>query len=489
MTLGLSKSFRRQKKSDERWRMSELLEKVEVKKFSMKSLNGAMWKTWTADLSWYQTLVFRKSAFDFEVKSRRKPSSVWRTRASSFDPFVAVLFYPDCWTIDENFKDWNTWRELLQVDGVEGGLEWNLAADHQKWEAPAPLLPRFLPTATSKMNDSTIKLGDYLLNRLSQLGTKSVQGVPGDFNLGFLDLVEDHKEVEWVGNANELNAAYSADGYARTLNRLKPSVSALVTTFGVGEVSWLSSDTDWEASTLRPSHPHLWPRLPFSPNPEVVRSQRSFWSFIWKSASRPHRWKSSHLSPGERSSPSSHPRRWKVCNTVAGPRRLSFMYDSVPFFPSTYVSVDRYHVFESVGKSLSTASAILGEHAFEDCGKEIDRVLTRAVVEVSLDWVGSLWVLTDASLSVVHPLTSTYHLSFSLSSSGKTSLHLSSNELCSCQNFFQSSLHSAFNFSSSKRLRSREFRFKRDVEQDQSSERSFDPSRCMYNQTWSRQGD
>jgi len=61
------------------------------------------------------------------------------------------------------------------------------------------------------------------------------------------------------------------------------------------------------------------------------------------------------------------------------------MYDSVPFFPSTYVSVDRYHVFESVGKSLSTASAILGEHAFEDCGKEIDRVLTRAVVEVSLD--------------------------------------------------------------------------------------------------------
>jgi len=87
------------------------------------------------------------------------------------------------------------------------------------------------------MNDSTIKLGDYLLNRLSQLGTKSVQGVPGDFNLGFLDLVEDHKEVEWVGNANELNAAYSADGYARTLNRLKPSVSALVTTFGVGEVS------------------------------------------------------------------------------------------------------------------------------------------------------------------------------------------------------------------------------------------------------------
>lgn len=80
----------------------------------------------------------------------------------------------------------------------------------------------------------SIKLGDYLLTRLVQLGTKSVQGVPGDFNLGFLDLIEDHPSLDWTGNANELNAAYAADGYARTLNRVKPSISALVTTFGVG---------------------------------------------------------------------------------------------------------------------------------------------------------------------------------------------------------------------------------------------------------------
>lgn len=43
----------------------------------------------------------------------------------------------------------------------------------------------------------------------------------------------------------------------------------------------------------------------------------------------------------------------------------------------------RYHVFESVGKSLAAASAILGEHAFQDCGAQIDRVLTIAVREVS----------------------------------------------------------------------------------------------------------
>ena len=35
-----------------------------------------------------------------------------------------------------------------------------------------------------------------------------------------------------VGNTNELNAAYAADGYARV-----NGIAALVTTFGVGELS------------------------------------------------------------------------------------------------------------------------------------------------------------------------------------------------------------------------------------------------------------
>ncbi|EPQ31630.1 uncharacterized protein PFL1_00963 [Pseudozyma flocculosa PF-1] len=83
---------------------------------------------------------------------------------------------------------------------------------------------------------SEIKIGDYLLERLAQLGTRTVQGVPGDFNMGLLDQIEDHAKLEWVGNANELNAAYSADGYAR----IKGTVAAVVTTFGVGELSALN---------------------------------------------------------------------------------------------------------------------------------------------------------------------------------------------------------------------------------------------------------
>ena len=46
-----------------------------------------------------------------------------------------------------------------------------------------------------------------------------------------MDYIEKHG-LKWVGNANELNAAYAADGYARI-----KGISALVTTFGVGELS------------------------------------------------------------------------------------------------------------------------------------------------------------------------------------------------------------------------------------------------------------
>ncbi|WON75737.1 alpha-keto acid decarboxylase family protein [Serratia sp. UGAL515B_01] len=75
-------------------------------------------------------------------------------------------------------------------------------------------------------------VADYLLDRLAQIGIRHFFGVPGDYNLQFLDHVIDHPQITWVGCANELNAAYAADGYARC----KPA-AALLTTFGVGELS------------------------------------------------------------------------------------------------------------------------------------------------------------------------------------------------------------------------------------------------------------
>ncbi|KAK6345707.1 Pyruvate decarboxylase 1 [Orbilia javanica] len=75
----------------------------------------------------------------------------------------------------------------------------------------------------------------YLFKRLHQLGIRSVHGVPGDFNLAALDYLGP-AGLNWVGNCNELNAGYAADGYAR-LN----GMSALITTFGVGELSALAA--------------------------------------------------------------------------------------------------------------------------------------------------------------------------------------------------------------------------------------------------------
>ncbi|HDM3615884.1 TPA: alpha-keto acid decarboxylase family protein, partial [Staphylococcus aureus] len=76
------------------------------------------------------------------------------------------------------------------------------------------------------------RVGQYLMDAIYQAGADRVFGVPGDFNLAFLDDIVAHEHLQWVGNTNELNASYAADGYAR----LK-GVSALVTTFGVGELS------------------------------------------------------------------------------------------------------------------------------------------------------------------------------------------------------------------------------------------------------------
>lgn len=75
-------------------------------------------------------------------------------------------------------------------------------------------------------------LGDYLLTRLKELGADHIFGVPGDYNLGFLDQIIKFKGLEWVGTCNELNGAYAADGYARM-----KGIGVLVTTFGVGELS------------------------------------------------------------------------------------------------------------------------------------------------------------------------------------------------------------------------------------------------------------
>ncbi|UQS84576.1 thiamine pyrophosphate-dependent enzyme [Apilactobacillus apisilvae] len=76
------------------------------------------------------------------------------------------------------------------------------------------------------------KLSDYLLDVVKYMGANDIFGVPGDYNLQFLDHITHRSDMKWIGNANELNASYMADGYAR-----EKGFSTFVTTFGVGELS------------------------------------------------------------------------------------------------------------------------------------------------------------------------------------------------------------------------------------------------------------
>jgi TPP-dependent 2-oxoacid decarboxylase len=72
----------------------------------------------------------------------------------------------------------------------------------------------------------------YLLTRLTEAGLISIFGVPGGDNLGILDAIATRPSLAWIGMATEQGAGYAADSYAR-----QRGIGALVTTFGVGELS------------------------------------------------------------------------------------------------------------------------------------------------------------------------------------------------------------------------------------------------------------
>lgn len=60
-------------------------------------------------------------------------------------------------------------------------------------------------------NSESWNVGTYLIKRLEDAGVKHLFGVPGDYVLDFLSQVT-HSSIRWIGNCNELNAGYAADG-------------------------------------------------------------------------------------------------------------------------------------------------------------------------------------------------------------------------------------------------------------------------------------
>jgi Pyruvate decarboxylase and related thiamine pyrophosphate-requiring enzymes len=116
-------------------------------------------------------------------------------------------------------------------------------------------------------------VADYLLDRLTDCGADHLFGVPGDYNLQFLDHVIDSPDICWVGCANELNASYAADGYARC-----KGFAALLTTFGVGELSAMNGVAGSFAEHVPVLHivgPRVWRRS----------SEESYCTIRWVTAS------------------------------------------------------------------------------------------------------------------------------------------------------------------------------------------------------------
>jgi indolepyruvate decarboxylase len=78
-------------------------------------------------------------------------------------------------------------------------------------------------------------VAEYIVGRLATEGISHCFGVAGDYVFPICDAVDSSAKVKWIGCANELNAAYAADGFARIRG-----AAMLATTYGVGELSALN---------------------------------------------------------------------------------------------------------------------------------------------------------------------------------------------------------------------------------------------------------
>lgn len=79
---------------------------------------------------------------------------------------------------------------------------------------------------------ASFTVGDYLAERLAQIGLRHHFLVPGDYNLNLLDKLEAHRSLSGIGCTNELNCSFAAEGYARA-----KGVAACVVTYSVGAFS------------------------------------------------------------------------------------------------------------------------------------------------------------------------------------------------------------------------------------------------------------
>src|SRR5205814_2109129 len=88
---------------------------------------------------------------------------------------------------------------------------------------------------TSRRDDVTTTVANYILQRLQQCGVGHVFTVPGDYAGPFLEALDGFSGIERVANMNELGCGYAADGYARY-----KGAGAACVQYGVGGFSILN---------------------------------------------------------------------------------------------------------------------------------------------------------------------------------------------------------------------------------------------------------
>lgn len=77
--------------------------------------------------------------------------------------------------------------------------------------------------------ENTYTVGQYLVDRLRELGLEHLFSIAGDYSIDWLNSCVTPSDIEIIEEVNELNAGYAADGYAR----LK-GIGALCVTYSAG---------------------------------------------------------------------------------------------------------------------------------------------------------------------------------------------------------------------------------------------------------------
>jgi indolepyruvate decarboxylase len=127
-------------------------------------------------------------------------------------------------------------RTLLRAGAIAGGaVAVSFAATGSAATASTQESVADARSEASASAGQTPTVAEYVVERLGALGIGHVFGVPGDYAFGFDNAIEASSRVTWVGDANELNAAYAADGYARV-----QGAAMLCSTYAVGELSALN---------------------------------------------------------------------------------------------------------------------------------------------------------------------------------------------------------------------------------------------------------